>query len=79
MELWEKKEVSKHVYKEDFVTVWFHVGFLTKSGETKYYSGLTNKKCGDSQQQIPCITIGLFDEIVYSTESLEGNCGCFNF
>ena len=33
------KEVSRHVDKEDYITVLFHLGFPTKGGETNYYSG----------------------------------------
>ena len=42
----ENNEVSKHVDKEDYITVLFHIGFPTKGGETNYYSGLTSKNFG---------------------------------
>ena len=76
------KELLKHADKEDYMTVLFHLGFLTKGGETSYYSSLTSKNFGELEQQIQyehgCITIGHFDKIVHSVESWEGNCGCMN-
>ena len=33
------KEVTKHVDKEDYITVLFHEGFPSKGGEINYYSG----------------------------------------
>ena len=79
----ENNEVSKHVDKEDYITVLFHIGFPTKGGETNYYSGLTSKNFGKLEQQIKCehgrITIGRFDKIVHSAESWVGQRGCINF
>ena len=46
------KEVSQHVDKEDYITVFFHFGFATKGGETNYYSGVTGKNFGELEQQI---------------------------
>ena len=77
------KEVSKHVDKEDHITVLFHLWFPTEGGETYYYSGLISKNFGELEQQNQCeygrINIGRFDKIVHSAESREGNCGCINF
>ena len=46
------KEVSKHVDKEDYRTVLFHLGFPTKGGEINYYSSLTSKNFDELEQQI---------------------------
>ena len=77
------KEVSKHVDKEDYITVLFHLGFPTKVGETNDYSVLTSRNFGELEHQIQCehgrITIGRFDKIVHNAESWEGNRGCINF
>ena len=76
-------EVSKHIDKEDYITVLFHVGYPTKGGETNYYSGVTSKDSGHLEKQIPCVhgrlTIRYFDKIVHSAESWEGVRGCINF
>ena len=75
-------EVSKHVDKEDYITVLFHIGFPTKGGETNYYSGLTSKNYCKLEQQIQFehgrITIGRFHKIVHSAESCVGHRGCIN-
>ena len=77
------KEESKHVNKEDYVTVLFHLGFSTKGAKINYYFNLTSKNFGELEQQIQCehgrITIECYDEIVQRAESWEGNCGCINF
>ena len=79
----DNKEVTKHVDKEDYITVLFHIRFPTKGGEMNYYSGLTSKNYGGLQQQIQCeherIPVGRFEKIVHSVESWEGYCGCINF
>ena len=79
----KNKRVSKNIDKEDYITVLFHLGFPTKGGETNYYSGLSSKDYGESEQNIPCvygcITIGRFDKIVYSAESRKEDWECINF
>ena len=40
----KNKEVSKHIDKEDYITVFFHIRCPTNGGETNYNSGLTSKK-----------------------------------
>ena len=48
------KEVSKHLDKEDEITVLFHLGSPIKVEETNYCSGLTSKNFGELEQQIQC-------------------------
>ena len=77
------KEVSKHVDKQDYITVLFRLGLTTTGVETNYYSGLISKNYGELEQQIQCehgrMTIELFYTIVHSAESWEGNRGDINF
>ena len=37
------KEESKHVDKEDYITLLFHIELREKGGETNCYSGITSK------------------------------------
>ena len=48
------KELSKHVVKEDYIVLLFHLGFPTKGGETNYYDGLTSKIFDELEQQVQC-------------------------
>lgn len=75
--------VSKHIDKDDFITVLFHVGQPLYGGGTSYYTGLTSEEFGTLAKHIPCqhgrLTIGCFDKIVHSGEVWEGSRGCINF
>ena len=44
--------VSKHMDKEDLVTVLFHIGDPSNGGEAKYYTGLTSKSFGHLAKEI---------------------------
>ena len=74
--------VSKHVDKDDFITVLFHLGEPLHGGGTDYYTGLTRDEYGFLAKHIPCehgrLTIGCFDKIIHRGEPWEGSPGCFN-
>ena len=61
--------VSKHVDRDDFITVLFHIGEPLHSGGTNYYTGLTSDKYGTLAKYIPCkhgrLTIGCFNKIIH--------------
>ena len=63
---------SKHMDKEDLVTVFFYVSDPSNGGETKYYAGLTSKSFGHLAKEISCdhgrLTVGCFDEILHCGE-----------
>ena len=75
--------VSKHIDKNDFITVLFHIGKPLQGGGTNYYTGLTSDENGTSAKHIPCqygrLTIGCFDKIIHSGEAWEGSRGYINF
>ena len=59
-------KVSKHIGREDFITVLFHIGQTLHGGGTDYYTGLTSHEYGTLAKYIPCshgrLTIGCFDK-----------------
>ena len=46
--------VSKHMDKDDFITVLFHIGQPLYGGGTNYYAGLISDKYGTLTKHIPC-------------------------
>ena len=65
--------VSKHIDKDDLITVLFHIGQSFYGGRTNYYTGLANDEYGTLTIYIPCqhgrLTIGCFDKITHSGEA----------
>ena len=74
--------VSKHIDKDNFITVLFHIGQPLYSGGTNYYTGLNSDEYGTLAKHIPYqhgrLTIGCFDKIIHSGEAWEGSRGCIN-
>ena len=75
--------MSKHIDKNDFITVLFHIGQLLHGDGTDYYTGLTSDWYGTLTKHIPCqhgrVTIGCSDKIIHSGEVWEGTRECINF
>ena len=46
--------VSKHIDKDDFITVLFDIGQPLYGGGANYYTGLTSDEYGTSTKCIPC-------------------------
>ena len=74
--------LSKHMDKENFETALFYVGDLSNGGDSKYYTGLTNKSFGHLTRDISCqhgrSTIGQCDKTLHCGESWSGIRGCIN-
>ena len=75
--------VSKHIDKDDFIIVLFHIGQPLYGGRTIYYTVLTSDEYEILTNHIPChhgrLTIGCFDKMIHSDEAWEGSHGCINF
>ena len=75
--------VSKHIDRDDLITVLFHIGQPLYGGGTTFYTGLTSDEYGRLTKHIPCLygclTIGCFDKIIYSGEAWEGSHWYTNF
>ena len=46
--------MSKHINRDDFVTVLFHIGQPLYGGGTNCYTGLTSDEYGELTKHIPC-------------------------
>ena len=76
-------KVSKHIDRDDFITVLFHIGQPLYDGRTNNYPGITSDEYGTLTKHIPFqhehLTIECFDKIIHSGEAWEGSRGCINF
>ena len=74
--------VSKHIDRDDFITVIFHIGQPLYGGGTKCYTSLSSDEYGTLTKHVPCqhrrLTIECFDKIIYRGEAWEGSRGCIN-
>ena len=48
--------MSKHIDRDDFITVLFYIGQPLRGGRTDYYTGLTSDEYCTLARHIPCQT-----------------------
>ena len=65
--------VSKHIDRDDFIAMLFHIGQPMYGGRTNYYTGLKSDEYGTLRKHIPYqhghLAIGCFDKMIHSGEA----------